>query len=116
MSAKELQLKRLYAKVPRIACRGLCADSCGPIKASKLEVQRLEKAGGSPLSHDPETLHCSMLENGRCRAYEARPLICRLWGVVRGMPCVFGCVPERMLENVEGFALLERALQIGGET
>src|SRR2546429_6087610 len=40
------------------------------------------------------TLFRSMLRNGRCTVYEVRPMICRLWGMVEGMQCPHGCVPE----------------------
>lgn len=36
----------------------------------------------------------------------ARRSNCRLWGVVRALPCPWGCKPERYLTPKEGFQLL----------
>ncbi len=80
------RLHQIYARVPHIACKGLCAESCGPIQMSKLEHEIL----GEP----PAAMTCTLLVAGRCSRYEDRPLICRLWGVVPEMPCQFGCQPE----------------------
>ena len=44
-----------------------------------------------------------------CEIHEARPLICRLFGIVDIdlMRCPWGCVPERWLSDAESRALLE---------
>lgn len=80
------RLHQIYAKVPKIACKGLCVDSCGPIQMYKIEYKRL----GEP----PAAMTCTLLKDGRCTRYEDRPLICRLWGVVPEMPCPWGCAIE----------------------
>ncbi len=104
---------RLYRKVPRSQCQGRCQSACGPILASPFEVSRVEHAGGKPLEVD-EKLQCSMLTaEGRCSVYPERPLICRLFGVVRAMSCPFGCRPERWLTESEAHELLARAQWLG---
>jgi len=99
------RLHQIYARVPKIACQGLCVDSCGPIQMSKLEYERL----GKP----PAAMECTLLVNGRCSRYEDRPLICRLWGVVPEMPCPFGCAIEG--ELIDGGALLREVSRISPE-
>lgn len=56
-----------------------------------------------------------LTEEHRCSVYEIRPMICRLWGLVRGMPCPYGCRPEGgLLPDEEGQRLLREAERIGG--
>ena len=59
---------------------------------------------------------CSMLApNGRCTVYSLRPLVCRMWGVVRAMPCPWGCEPERWLTDREAMKLMAAAAELSGE-
>lgn len=87
------QIAKVYAQVPRIECKGLCFDSCGPIGMTPIEKFMLDNAAG----HEVKTvgslgLTCSALTaDKKCSAYEERPLICRLWGVAQGMICEHGC-------------------------
>jgi Fe-S-cluster containining protein len=101
------KLAEIYARVPHIACKGLCFECCGPIHAHKEEVKRMERLAGKELNFDGETGRCSLLnEENRCSAYRDRPLVCRLWGVTEKMPCIYGCEPDRMLTNMEGVELM----------
>lgn len=108
------QLAELYAQVPRMAdCKGLCADSCGPIEASVRETQKIEKASGRTLEGCP--INCSMLTPmGRCSQYELRPMICRIFGTTKRLRCEHGCSPERWLDEDEAWTLLLRSFAIGG--
>ena len=128
-------LAAIYATIPPIDCKGLCARSCGPVIA---EIAEAKAAGASYDVLDltgelrtvtPKTamaeimltafagrrlaafrfdrkLRCNLLHLGRCTAHANRPAVCRLWGVVDSMPCLWGCVPERMLTHEEGQAIL----------
>jgi uncharacterized protein len=89
-------IDRIYARLPTIACRGKCQESCGPIYMS---------------------LRCPMLcrESGKCRVYDIRPVICRLWGLVESMLCPWGCRPARVLTDREGAVIIERVMRIGNE-
>jgi hypothetical protein len=110
----ERAIDALYAKVPEIECKGLCQESCGPILMSRVEWKRITRRVGDAARHLRPGLTCPMLApNGRCRVYSNRPLICRLWGVAEGMPCPWGCVPERYLTDVEAGKLLAEAGRIG---
>ena len=106
------QLQALYAELPTIACRGLCAGACGPVMASQLEGNQFS----APLTFHPRTLACGFLHviDRRCVEYDQRPMICRVYGVSRGLPCAHGCVPDRWLTDAEGRAFVAKAMAIGG--
>lgn len=113
-------LDELYACIPRpVGCTGECWDSCGPIGYSKLEGERMSAAGHRPPNvHEPRTqFMCTALTaDRRCSVYDARPAICRLWGVSEAMPCDHGdCYTPNPLTEAESAALMNRAQQIGGE-
>lgn len=107
-------LTDLYATLPALDCKGLCARSCGPIMAEIPEANAcgadyaIVAFGGrevAAFSFDRKK-RCNLLRYGRCTAYDARPAICRLWGLVEGMRCMYGCVPERYLTDAEGHDFL----------
>lgn len=71
-------LDAIYAELPTIECQGHCQESCGPFPPFPAEQDRLlYQYGRSP---GIEHWTCPLLVAGRCRAYEIRPLLCRLWG------------------------------------
>lgn len=108
-------LRDVWAKVPGVKdCKGLCADSCGPIPVSSLERSVLEERSGQKLRTDSK-LTCVLLENGLCSAYSVRPLICRIWGVTEGLPCTHGCEPEGVLSAEESLALFKEVEEIAGD-
>lgn len=105
----------VYDKIPRVACKGLCQDSCSVIPCSQRETDRVEEVAGRDMGIRP-VLRCSILnDNGLCDAHAVRPTICRLFGAVRGkLQCPHGCTPERWLTDDEARELLEKADVIGG--
>ena len=109
------RLEALYARLPTIECRRLCQGSCGPITYTRAEGRRMRAVAGVEPQPDPRTLTCSMLsEDGSCAVYAVRPLICRLYGLVRMMQCPFGCRPERFLTNAECEQVMREVTEIGG--
>ena len=117
-------LSGLYARLPVMHCKGKCADSCGPIGMSKAEYDALRSLVGERIqaitldtgeilltNYDKE-LHCPLLANGKCSVYENRPMICRLWGMVKKMRCPHGCRPRRWISREESFDLLDAARRL----
>lgn len=109
-----MNLTLIYASVPRIACRGKCQSSCGPIAAHPREIEHFEATTGAKFPDAVKMLRSGRLDCphlnavGQCSVYQNRPLICRLWGVAEGMPCPWGCVPERVLPDAEAGELLRQ--------
>ena len=112
------RFKKLYAQVPSFECKGLCQNSCTLIPLTRFEWERLVRRGIPEVSYVRDGIaHCPLLgEDGKCQAYDIRPMICRLWGAVdaEGMRCPHGCRPATYLMEGEGHKLLARADQIGG--
>jgi Fe-S-cluster containining protein len=117
-------LERIYRAIPTVACRGLCAEACGPIAMSDEERRRIEQRGVDILPPD-EALTLSLLHNipstcpalvdSRCSVYEDRPVICRLWGAAESLPCPHGCeVTPGLLMDAGAHALIARSLKVGG--
>lgn len=116
------KLEAIYARVPAIECRGLCVGACGPVPVHPTELKQIRLAAGRRVraSANPafgvgdnliletrKELHCTLLRKGRCTIYHSRPMICRLFGVADGLPCPFGCQPERLLSRGEVEALVD---------
>ncbi len=107
----------LLRRLNSLECKGLCRESCGKFVPSSKEVEDVRafcekneipflpfedntlKAYWKYIAEDFESIWCPYLsDEGRCRIYEARPMICRVWGGsvggFRPMICPHGCVPE----------------------
>jgi hypothetical protein len=118
----ELTIEQIYSRVPLIVCKGLCHEVCGAIPVYPAEpifqistFTDLVGPGryGDRVMFSEETMSCPHLSaEKRCTHYEQRPLICRIWGVVVGMPCEFGCKPERALTDKEAHQLLRQASRL----
>jgi putative zinc- or iron-chelating protein len=92
------RLDALYAQIPGVECKGLCAHSCRlPIRLAPGERDRISREGGVelPLAHEAhEAIPCPALQDGRCTVHKVRPMMCRRYGVDESIPCPHGCVPE----------------------
>lgn len=108
------ELEALYAELPTIECMGLCGDACHFIGMTTLERERIRRTSG----HDIKILDspCPALDfMGRCATYQQRPMVCRLWGVVEGMECHYGCKPSPgYLTHEEGKVFLARCEIVSG--
>lgn len=103
------RIVQIYRELPELVCKGLCSATCGPIVMSKAESEHITAKYGSAPTWD-DSLTCSKLVDGRCSIYEDRPLICRLWGTVGGMPCHWECVPKGgRISDRKSHKLLRRA-------
>lgn len=98
------KLNEIYAKVPEAAC-DRCGVCCGPIGFTILEEKNIEKY----LEDEGISVHacvvgrskdqvfaftndckCPFIMDNECVVYPVRPIVCRLFGVIRGggkLPC-----------------------------
>lgn len=121
-SQMDAELQKLYDRIPEIPdCDGRCWTSCGPLDMSDRERQRIRQSGHriTPWQEArawKDTYYCEALASDRrCAVYDMRPLVCRLWGAVEGLPCVYGCQPEGgYLSDAEGYRLIAASMRIGG--
>ncbi len=119
MKSKYRKLDKIYAKLPEIECKGLCHPSCTIIPAEKIEIKRArERMGGKNPFCVPKELaitpsnellipSCPALKDKRCSIYNARPLVCRAYGVAEGLLCPFGCVPKKIISKVKVVEIME---------
>ena len=99
----------VYAGLPKIQCKRKCQQACGPIVISDVEQRAIESRTGKPFTiFTSADLTCELLEpiTGACSVYPIRPLICRLWGLVKEMRCPWGCQPERWVTDAEARRML----------
>lgn len=125
-SEQDQQLQQVWDRIPALDCRGLCADSCGPIDASTREKQRLRARGvrlparaqALQVLHSTGSYRCPALtDDDRCSAYTDRPTICRLWGAIDALRCPYGCQPhEPPLDDITALQLLAASLHAGADT
>lgn len=107
-------LDAIYLEVPRLRCIGKCQEACGPVLMSPAEERRLASIGAAApdvsAMLESKNLACPLLDPfGRCSIYEARPLVCRLYGAVKAMRCPHGCEPEAWLSDTQASKLIQRA-------
>lgn len=116
-----------YQALPALECQGKCASACGPVPISPLEQQRIEARGVRwvpgrvvrlPDGSRGGTVCCALDQKSlRCRVYEDRPMVCRLWGLVESLACPWGCEPVGgLLSDLEGLRLMNRVLWFGGSS
>lgn len=118
--AQDRALDALYAELPAIECAGLCWDSCGPIDMSAAERTRIARVSNMDIPRgnflrDGPSLCPALTIFKRCSVYEIRPLICRIWGLTKMLPCSYGCRPDRWLTEPEAYELIARAHEISGD-
>lgn len=122
MDRAQPTLNDIWAAIPRVECKGLCQDSCGPIAMSNQEYRAILRRGFEiPSMADAlaalergEDYYCPALIDGACAVYEERPTICRLWGATQSMPCPHGCTPPDALTREESHELLRLSAIAGG--
>jgi len=77
------------------------------------EVKHLYKITREPIKM--KNGYCTNLVLGKCKTYEDRPTVCRLWGVTETMECSFGCKPERLLAEGEARKILAEVANLFNE-
>ena len=67
--------------IPEMRCDRHCGECCGVVMCSDDEYQRIKRYakrhGVMPIA---QGITCPFYQGGQCAVYEARPLICRMYG------------------------------------
>ncbi len=112
-----MTLDEIYSKIPRLACKRRCGDQCTALMLSDYEQTLIDETIGKT-DFSLETgmkrgcIACPKLVKGSCSIYELRPLVCRLFGVVKKMKCTHGCKPKRWLSDLEAKELIRAAEEL----
>lgn len=104
-------VEAIYAEVPPIKCQGLCVKCCCPVGdlMTEFERDRITKATGKkPNTHKDGRKVCNFLVDGKCSIYAIRPAICRIYGIDRSLPCIFGCEGANTRPERWGSQLINR--------
>jgi Fe-S-cluster containining protein len=114
------ELEAIYARIPRIECKGLCHTSCGHIGLSEIEALRMRQYDGKDaptmapivkelLTGTDSGMCPKLTPDKRCSVYPVRPAICRLYGAVNNqrLVCPYGCLPERWLSDLEARVIMD---------
>lgn len=76
---------------PAMRCDDGCGECCGPVPVDASELARVkayaEKNGITPKA---QSLVCPFYQGGKCAVYSVRPMLCQLFGRVRGLRCSRG--------------------------
>lgn len=109
-------LDALYAQLPAIACARRCGISCqGGILLTDVEARRLQLATHCKPRTTNARGRCVYLSaDERCTVHPIRPLICRVWGLVKRLSCMHGCVPAQWLDDRAFLDLAVAVERVGG--
>ncbi len=98
MTKNDQKIRLFRERIPGFACKEGCHDCCGPVTASSVEVARLPVKSDTEHEQALAELNCPYLGENGCEVYEERPLICRLFGTTKSLPCPNDCAPEQMTD------------------
>jgi len=92
-----VRLNKIYSKIPSFDCKH-CHECEGPIVwfepeeiniREYLNKNNLEYIVWSTEDFEKNNMKCPYLKNDRCSIYPVRPIVCRLQGNIRDLPCKF---------------------------
>jgi len=97
MSCNRETVRTLRQQIPSFECVPGCHDCCGPVTTSPEEMSRLPRKTRAEQDAAMEELNCVHLGPNGCTVYEERPLICRLFGTTKTLPCPNGRGPVELI-------------------
>jgi len=95
----------LYNQIPSFKCKEGCTSCCGPIPFTKWEWDKVNN------KRKVKGIDCPYAKSG-CEIYEQRPLICRLYGTVKGMQCPYGCRPIVLLSEEQEQEIMKEYFEL----
>lgn len=117
--------KPMRVSLPVMTCVPDCGDCCGPVPITKKERNRIQAyiTKHNVVPKYTGYLTCPFFQEGSCKVYPVRPLVCAIFGHTRKMACPKGrsrFVPEKithqmMLENGEAIGTIPEIFKITQE-
>lgn len=98
-------IKYIKKQIPTFKCKPSCTDCCGVIVMSRWEWDLIED------KRTASGLTCPYASEKGCEIYEQRPILCRLYGVVKKMQCPHGC-SNKILSAKKEAEIIEKYNQI----
>ena len=97
MSCNSQKISALRRQIPSFVCVPGCHDCCGPVTTSPEEMSRLPRKTAAEQDAAMDELNCVHLGPNGCTVYDERPLICRLFGTTKALPCPNGRRPVELI-------------------
>ncbi|MNG07205.1 Flagellin N-methylase [compost metagenome] len=97
MSCNSQKIRTLRQQIPSFECVPGCHDCCGPVTTSTEEMSRLPRKTRAEQDAAMDELNCVHLGPNGCTVYDERPLICRLFGTTKTLPCPNGRGPVELI-------------------
>ncbi|RMO75501.1 hypothetical protein ALQ35_100066 [Pseudomonas fluorescens] len=97
MSCNSQKISALRRQIPSFECVPGCHDCCGPVTTSPEEMSRLPRKTAAEQDAAMDELNCVHLGPNGCTVYDERPLICRLFGTTKTLPCPNGRGPVELI-------------------
>ena len=97
MSCNSQKIRTLRQQIPSFECVPGCHDCCGPVTTSPEEMSRLPRKTRAEQDAAMDELNCVHLGPNGCTVYDERPLICRLFGTTKTLPCPNGRGPVELI-------------------
>lgn len=110
------QLNIIYGRIPSLKCIPNCHECCGPnfwLPIEAINIRKyLEEHGIKERFTKSLEEKCPYIENGKCIIYPVRPLVCRLFGVVKNeLECPF-TKPEKWLSEEEANKIFKEVCEL----
>lgn len=100
------KILNLRKRIPSFKCVPGCYACCGPTIWTRAEWKRVK------VKKKAISLTCPYASEKGCEVYKDRPIICRLFGVVKSLPCIYGGIPERILTEEEEKKIMDEYWEI----
>jgi hypothetical protein len=86
------ELEAIYARIPRIECKGLCHTSCGHIGLSEIEALRMRQYDGKDAPHNGPDCQRTIDRHrlGYVSEVDARQTLFGLPGTAGNLPALWG--------------------------
>lgn len=96
--------------IPKHNCQN-CGSCCGPVPITVQEqktIQAYVDKNKPSINKQYDFLDCKFRVNHACSIYSVRPIVCRLFGVTKGLACPYGNTHE-----IDGAPFISKEKSVG---